>query len=77
MVGLLSIRFFSLKGMIFFMPVYKNEQRGTWFTTFYYTDWTGTRKKKKKEGFTTKREAQAFEREFLERMAGTNLRHEI
>lgn len=38
------------------MPVYKNEQRGTWFTTFYYTDWTGTRKKKKKEGFTTKRE---------------------
>lgn len=71
MVGLLSIRFFSLKGMIFFMPVYKNEQRGTWFTTFYYTDWTGTRKKKKKEGFTTKREAQAFEREFLERMAGT------
>lgn len=53
MVGLLSIRFFSLKGMIFFMPVYKNEQRGTWFTTFYYTDWTGTRKKKKKEGFTT------------------------
>ncbi|WP_346684426.1 site-specific integrase [Megamonas hypermegale] len=53
------------------MPVYKNEQRGTWFTTFYYTDWTGTRKKKKKEGFTTKREAQAFEREFLERMAGS------
>lgn len=53
------------------MPIYKNEQRGTWFATFYYTDWTGTRKKKKKEGFTTKREAQAFEHDFLERMAGT------
>lgn len=32
---------------------------------FWYTDWTGKKKKKKKEGFATKSAAQAFEREFL------------
>jgi integrase len=47
------------------MPVYKNEKAGSWFCKFYFTDWTGTRKQKKKEGFQTKREAQEFEREFL------------
>lgn len=35
----------------------------------YRLDWYT--QEKEKEGFTTKREAQAFEREFLERMAGT------
>lgn len=47
------------------MPVYKDEKRGTWYTSFYYTDWTGNKKKKKKEGFKTQKEAKAFEREFL------------
>lgn len=47
------------------MPVYKDEKRGTWYTSFYYLDWTGTRKKKKKEGFKTQREAKAFEKDFL------------
>ena len=47
------------------MPVYKNENTGSWFCKFYYTDWTGSRKQKKKEGFRTKKEAQDFEREFL------------
>lgn len=47
------------------MSVYKNEKRGTWYTTFRYTDWQGARKQKKKEGFKTKKEAQLFEREFL------------
>lgn len=46
------------------MPAYKNE-RGTWNVKFYYQDWTGQRKQKKKEGFATKREAQEFERDFL------------
>ena len=46
------------------MPAYKNE-RGTWNVKFYYTDWTGKRKQKKKEGFTTKKEANAFEIDFL------------
>ena len=31
------------------MPVYKNEERNTWYASFYYTDWTGQRKRKKKE----------------------------
>ena len=46
------------------MPAYKNE-RGSWNVKFYYTDWTGKRKQKKKEGFKTKKEAQAFELDFL------------
>ncbi len=47
------------------MPVYKNEEKGTWYASFYYTDWMGNKRKKKKEGFQTQREAKAFEREFL------------
>lgn len=47
------------------MPVYKNEERNTWFCSFYYHDWQGNRKRKKKEGFKTQREAKAFERDFL------------
>ena len=47
------------------MPAYKNEQRGTWYCKFYYEDWQGKRKQKKKEGFKTQREAKAYEREFL------------
>ncbi len=46
------------------MPAYKND-RGTWSVKFRYTDWTGKRKQKKKEGFATKKEAQAFEVDFL------------
>lgn len=49
------------------MPVYKNKERNTWYCSFYYQDWTGKRKRKKKEGFATKREAQAFERNFIEK----------
>jgi len=51
------------------MPVYKNEEKGTWFCAFYYTDWMGNHKKKKKEGFRTLREAKAYERYFLEKAA--------
>lgn len=47
------------------MPVYKKEQSGTWFCKFCYTDWKGARRQKKKEGFKTKKEAQDFERDFL------------
>lgn len=51
------------------MPAYKSE-RGTYYTAFYYVDWMGQKHKKKKEGFRTKREAQAYERSFLEKQAG-------
>lgn len=52
------------------MPAYKDEKnRGTWYAMFYYVDWTGIRKRKKKRGFKTRREALAFERDFLKEPA--------
>ena len=56
------------------MPTYKKtgkNRKASWYAIFYYTDWTGTRKQKKKEGFATQREAKEYERQFLERVAGT------
>lgn len=48
------------------MPAYKDEnQRGTWYAMFYYTDWQGIKRRKKKRGFKTQREAKEFERDFL------------
>lgn len=47
------------------MPAYKDEQRNTWYCSFYITK-HGKRCIKKKRGFATKREAQAWERKFLE-----------
>ncbi len=46
------------------MATFKNK-RGSWTCKFYYTDWTGKRKQKKKEGFKTKKEAREFEIKFL------------
>ena len=51
------------------MPAYKNDA-GRWYCAFYYKDWTGKRKKKKKEGFSTKREALVWERRYIEEQAG-------
>jgi len=42
------------------------DKNGTWFTSFRYTDWRGERVQKLKRGFSTKREALAWEREFLQ-----------
>lgn len=47
------------------MPAYKDKDRGTWYCSFYYTDWTGKRKQTKKRGFARKKDAEAYEREFL------------
>lgn len=47
------------------MPTYKSAKRGTWYCKFYYQDWTGQRKQKKKEGFKTQREAREYERDFV------------
>lgn len=49
------------------MPQYKDKKTNTWFCKFYYTDYTGTRQQKKKRGFSTKRDAAAWERSFLEK----------
>lgn len=51
------------------MPAYKDSKTGRWFAKFYYRDWQGNNKQKWKRGFTTKREALAFEREFLENLS--------
>ena len=35
------------------MPVYKDENNGTWYLICRYTDWQGERKQKCKRGFPT------------------------
>lgn len=47
------------------MAAFKNEQNGTWYVMFRYTDWKGERRQKCKRGFSTKRDALEWEREFL------------
>ena len=47
------------------MAVYKEEKTNTWRAVFRYTDWNGERKQTQKRGFKTKREAQTWEREQL------------
>lgn len=47
------------------MPTYKDKNKGTYYCSFYYTDWTGAKKKKKKEGFKKESDAKKFERDFL------------
>ena len=48
------------------MPANKDpDTKGKWLCQFYYTDWTGERKKKRKRGFDTKHAAQEWEQEFI------------
>ena len=47
------------------MPAYKDEKQGTYYVSFYYTDYTGTKRKKPKRGFERKRDALEWERKFL------------
>ena len=46
------------------MPAYKDNKKNTWYCQFYYEDWQGTKKKKQKRGFKTKREALEWENNF-------------
>lgn len=39
------------------MAAYKDEERGTWYVSFHYYDWTGKNKRKLKRGFKTRKEA--------------------
>lgn len=50
------------------MAVYKEEKTNTWRVLYRYTDWNGERKQSQKRGFQTKREAQAWEREQLNKV---------
>ena len=47
------------------MAVYKEERNNTWRVVYRVPDWTGGTKQSQKRGFATKREALAWEREFL------------
>lgn len=47
------------------MAAYKDEKTNTWRAIYRYVDWTGEKKQTQKRGFKTKREAQAWEREQL------------
>lgn len=51
------------------MSIYKDNKTNTWRVIFRYTDWTGERKQTQKRGFKTKREAQSWEREQLNKAA--------
>ena len=56
------------------MSVYKNEKNNTWYVMVRYNDWKGERKQKCQRGFTTKQEAQNWERQFqLQKKADANM----
>lgn len=49
------------------MAVYKESGTNTWRVIYRYTDWMGERKQTSKRGFSTKRDAIAWEREQLQK----------
>lgn len=51
------------------MPVFKDEERNTFYVKTYYTDYTGARKQKMKRGFKLQRDAKEWERIFLEKQS--------
>ena len=48
------------------MPVFKDEERKTYYVKCYYTDYTGTKRQRKKRGFIRQKDAKEWERNFLE-----------
>ena len=53
------------------MGVYKDNKTNTWRVIYRYTDWTGEQKQVTKRGFSTKREALQYERDFLLQKSGS------
>ena len=47
------------------MSVTKDKETGKWMAQLRVTDWTGKTVHKKKRGFVTKKEAQQWERDFM------------
>ena len=47
------------------MGAYRDKKNGSWLVQLRYTDWKGEPRQKFKRGFATKKEALAWEREFL------------
>lgn len=52
------------------MPTYKDEKKGTWFVQCSYRDYTGSRIRTTKRGFSTRREALCWEKEFILKKEG-------
>ena len=48
-----------------FTAVYKDKNRGTWYASVLYVDWTGKRCRKLKRGFATKKEAQEQKQDLM------------
>lgn len=48
------------------MSASKDTKRGTWKVYIRYIDWMGNKQIKTKRGFQTKKEALAWERDFLQ-----------
>ena len=60
------------------MPAYKDMKKGTWYCSFYYEDCNGVRRKKMKRNFATKKEALAWERQFLmQKAADLNMKFSV
>lgn len=53
------------------MPAYKDKDTGKWIARFYYTDYQGMSRQKWKQGFEKKKDALAYERNFLEHIQGS------
>lgn len=59
------------------MAAFKDKKNGSWYVQFRYVDWKGERQQKLKRGFATKRDALAWEREFLmQKQADINMTFE-
>lgn len=52
------------------MPAYKDEKKGTWFVQCSYRDYTGSRIRTTKRGFSTRCEALRWEKEFILKKEG-------
>ena len=53
------------------MSVTKDGDTGRWMSQIRVTDWTGKTIHKKKRGFTTKKEALQWERDFISQSTGS------
>ena len=50
------------------MSAYYDKRTKNWYCVFYFTDWKGTKKQKKKRGFSRKKDALEYEREFHDKL---------
>lgn len=54
---------------IWYMAVYKDKNKNTWYVSKRYSDWDGSKKRLFKRGFQTKREALEYELSFVSRIS--------